>query len=144
MRVFIAVLMAIPSAILLGVLLGLVVGGGTAGGTLTLWVSLVGIPVLAFFFARHTGRARNAFRRGLITLALESFCLPLVGLVFTVIVGGKSIAQQSSNAAVAGAAIGTGLAGAALLAVGVALAIAIGVPCLILYFVVKPAPAMPA
>src|SRR6266542_2282946 len=122
MRVFIAVLMAIPSAIFLGVLLGLVMGGGTAGGSVTAWASLVGIPVLAVLFGRGAGRARNAFRRGLITIALESFCFPLVGLIFTVIVGGQSIAQQSSNAAVTGAAIGTGLAGIALVAVGIALA----------------------
>jgi hypothetical protein len=74
----------------------------------------------------------------LITVALECFCLPLVALVFTAIVGGRSIAQQSTDAAIAGAAIGTGLAGAALVGVGIVLALAIGVPSLILYFVIRP------
>lgn len=138
MTVFVAILMGIPAALLVSLILGLAVGGGEVGGTLTLWAMLIGFVVLGFLFARGAVRPRSSLRRGLITVSLESFFLPLVAIVFAVVVGGGTIGAQTGQAAMAGAAVGSGLAGAVLIAVGFVLAIAIGVPCLILYLVLKP------
>jgi hypothetical protein len=77
----------------------------------------------------------------MITIAIETFFLPLTALFFTAIVSGHSMVNSppTSGAAAAGAAIGAGLVGTMMVGVGFVLAIAIGLPCLILYFVVRPA-----
>lgn len=141
MTILVAILMAITAAVGLAIDGALAVGGGETGGVASVVLFAVGTLGWAFLFAWGAEGPRSAFRRGLITIAMESFFLPLAFLLFTLIVGGRGIAETTGgDAATAGAAIGTGLFGFVAVIAGLLVALIIGLPCLILFFALKPAP----
>ncbi len=129
--IVVAIVMALPAAILLNLLV-LVLSGAAVHG---LWLSLVGVLVFPFFFAHAALHRRTPLRRGLLTVAVEAFCVPLAALVYTIILG-SSLAARGSIAA---AAIGMGIGGFVLVFFGIAVAVVVGVPSLIAYFALDPA-----
>lgn len=132
MRYLVAVLMGVVAALLLGVIAGLAVGGAERGGQVSLVVAILGFVVFVILWVRHSTDVRTTFRRSLLTVAVESFAMPLAGFVFSGIMAG----QQSSRAAAAGALVGGGIVTTVVSCVGIAL----GLFCLVLYLALRAEP----
>jgi hypothetical protein len=113
MKILVSVLLATISAILLAVLGGLVVGGGSQAGHVSLWLMLLGwIASLILFVMAPT--VRRAAGRACLTIGLESFALPVAGMIFSMVVAAKSYPTSGSQAAQSGAALGAIIGGGAV------------------------------
>jgi hypothetical protein len=110
MKILLSVLFGLVSAILLAILVGLVVGGGTTGGQISFWTFLVGWVASTVFFARASTLKRAA-ARACLTVGLESFALPVAGIVFSLIVSATFYPTSGTSEARAGAAMGAALGG---------------------------------
>jgi hypothetical protein len=109
-KILAGILMGIVAAVLATMVFGLGVGGGESGGRTGLWAALGGFLV-TLGLAVTAERGRYAWGRGMLLCGLLCFALPLAGMLFSGIVGGKSIAGAASGAEKAGATIGTVMAG---------------------------------
>ena len=116
-RLIVSIVMAIPAAMLLGILVAFGVDSRMLGGSVLFWAPIVCVPVLAFLFYRGARHVRGSFRRGLLAIGLESFLFPLVEILFAIIVSGST--------------------GFASIIIGLVMALAIGIPCIIAYFMLR-------
>jgi len=105
--------MGIVVAILCSIVFGIGSGAGEAGAKRGLWTALAGF-VVTFVLALSAARGRYAWGRGFLLCGLLCFALPLASMAFSGIVGAEKVSTASSDAARAGAALGTAMAGTAM------------------------------
>jgi hypothetical protein len=132
-RLLVAIVMGIVAMILLMIIAGLVVGGGSSGGSFAWIVGLIGLVLFIFLWVRNASSVRQTFRRSLLTVAVECFAMPLVGLIFTAVYTGS---KTTGGADTAGALLGGVAVTGTLTCVGFAL----GIFCLVLYLALRAEP----
>ena len=138
-RTIIAVGLSLPVAVLASINLGLMVGGGETGGTVSLLGFLIAWVAMTIFAARQA-EPRKIFARTAVAYAVAAFALPVAALVFTFVVGASALTDSASEAEQAGAIIGTGLAGTALVIIAAVFGFFTGVIAAILGYFLSRSP----
>lgn len=133
MTVLVAIIMALLTSTLLALAGAFMLTEKDWDSTELGWGWIIIFVGLSVAFAKGATGPRNALARGLVTAALESFLIPLAGFIITIV--------QLIRLVAGAAAPGSGLAPVTMMIAGGVAAIIIGVPCLIVYFRLKPAKA---
>lgn len=94
---------------------GIVMAQSSEGGGFVLLVMLTGWVPIAVYWVMTSRSPRHAVRRALITLAVESFALPVAGLVMGILAGVVG-AATSTNSDAGGAALLGGIAAGGIMA----------------------------
>ncbi|MCW5738147.1 MAG: hypothetical protein KIS73_28760 [Enhydrobacter sp.] len=105
--------MGIVVAILCAIIFAFGSGGGTAGSQRGVWAAAIGFAVMAVL-ALTAKRGRHAWGRGFLICGLLCFALPVASVIFSGVVAVDHVSGARSDAAKAGAAVGSALAGTAM------------------------------
>ncbi len=131
MTLLVAVLIAIAGSAGPAIIVGLLVGGETVEPLAATVALLVGTLSLCVAFAHRAASPRQAFRRGLLVVALEAFVIPiaahLVGAARGFLITGGSLS--------AGGVSGIGIGSDNFSAYASIVALIFGAPGFVLYFV---------
>ncbi|MSQ24216.1 MAG: hypothetical protein EXR58_06665 [Chloroflexi bacterium] len=133
MILLVSLLMALAVAPAPAVFLGTMFSPDEFNGGLTLAFFGVSVLPLWVFFARASRGPTAAFRRGLLILVMEAFVLPLVAYLW----GPTEGLVQGAGPGIPGG-LPNGVGSQAFTSVGSVIALIVGVPAMVLYFVTKP------
>lgn len=102
MRILLAIPLALVAALLLNALVWLVTGAGEGSAAPACLIAATGFGLCAFFWLRNTRSTRQTLRLALLTIAVESFGLAVVGLALPRVQAGGEPAAPLAGAQTAG------------------------------------------
>jgi len=112
-KIIAGIVMGVIVALLSFLVFGIGSGGGERGGSVGGWAALAGFA-LTLILAIRAERDRYAWGRGMLLAALLCLAMPIASVALTGLVGAQQVGTATTEAAKAGAAIGTALGGGML------------------------------